>query len=80
MSTLSVSISQGIATISFNRPESLNAITAEGPLVRFNVKNLFWWYYVDYEALSEHLAIIDKNKDVVATVVQGIYYMNGLAI
>lgn len=30
MSTLSVDVSNGIATLTFNRPKSLNAITAEG--------------------------------------------------
>lgn len=38
MSTLRVEISQGIATLTFDRPNTLNAITAEGECLLFDTE------------------------------------------
>ncbi|KAL5533314.1 hypothetical protein ACEPAF_5090 [Sanghuangporus sanghuang] len=53
MTTLKTSISAGIATLTFDRPSILNAITEE-----------------DYAALAEELRRIDKQDDVVITLLQ----------
>lgn len=72
-STLSVEISGPIATITFNRPQSLNAITADGII-------LSWCYianplpdapFLDYNAFANALRNIDKTPAVTVTIWQG---------
>ncbi|KAF9792343.1 ClpP/crotonase [Thelephora terrestris] len=71
-STVSVEFSGPIATITFNRPESLNAITAEGLVLSLSVTSLFVLtvYLLDYEAFANALRNIDKNPAIIATVWQ----------
>lgn len=74
---VNVEISQGIATITFNRPKSFNAITAEGMY-----PGTWWWSsrvnhrHPDYDAFGEALYSIDKRDDVTVTVWQGPYMLH----
>ena len=72
-STVSVQISGPIATITFNRPHSLNAITAEGilPLSITSWRTLTLCIFLDYEAFANGLRNIDKNPAVAVTIWQG---------
>lgn len=70
---VNVEISKGVATITFNRPKSLNAITAEGvlfPSIRVGCR-MANGVSVDYDAFSEALYAIDKRDDVTVTIWQG---------
>lgn len=72
MSGVTVEVSQKIATITLNRPKTLNALTHEGT----SPPNLFssspsLTRVTDYTAFSEALRSIDKRDDVVATVWRG---------
>lgn len=73
-STVSVEISGPIATITFNRPRSLNAITAEGILL-YQYHLMAHPYRVrislDYDAFVNALRNIDTNPAIAVTVWQG---------
>ena len=70
---INVEISEGIATITFNRPESLNAFMAEGLppfmfiMTHFHVLTL----RVDYNDFAVALHAINKREDVYVTIWQG---------
>ena len=73
MPMVSVDISQGIATITFNNPRILNAIEREG-----DQKCLFSFvvrperpFRLDYNAFANALREIDKRSDVLVTIWQG---------
>jgi peroxisomal 3,2-trans-enoyl-CoA isomerase len=71
-STVSVEISGPIATITFNRPHSLNAITAEGILLyRYYPTHPHRIIFLDYNAFANALRNIDKNPVVTVTIWQG---------
>lgn len=67
-----MNVSQRIATITFNRPDTLNAITEEGglqpitPLLCSNAS-----FRTDYDAFATALRDIDKRDDVLVTIWQG---------
>jgi len=69
---ITVTVSQGIATITLNEPQRLNALSPEGRLVRIQTsvsdptRDL-----VDYDDFANSLREIDQRDDVVATVWQG---------
>ena len=75
MSEVQVEISGGIATITFNRPDSLNAITPDGSFQFFQVHNtnLTSDWNAGYNAFAEALRDIDKRDDVKLTIWQGIF-------
>lgn len=80
-STITIEISDRIATITLNRPASLNAITTEGTRI-FSITKFILIFmasptgvccisYIDYDAFANALREIDKNEDVLVTVWQG---------
>ena len=80
MGSLSIDTSQGIATVTFNRPKTLNAITAEGTIrLPFDgaLRLIFCNILLDYDAFGEALRAIDKRKDIVITVLQGMLRRTG---
>lgn len=71
-STVSVEISGPIATITFNRPHSLNAFRAEGNLLyRYILMSYPYRVFPDYGAFADALRRIDKNPTVAVTIWQG---------
>ena len=77
MSTVSVHVSEGIATITFNRPKSLNSITIEGMLLHVTINNYYFSTVIrrrvlDYDAFANALREIDTKEEVLVTVWQGV--------
>jgi hypothetical protein len=68
--TVEVSVSDNIATITFNRPRSLNAITKEGLQIP-QARSLSTFIFLDYDAFANALRDIDKRSDVLVTIWQG---------
>lgn len=73
MSAVLIDISDRIATITLNRPASLNAITRDGTWRQDNYvePSLKEEWLTDYDAFANGLREIDKREDVVVTVWQG---------
>ena len=73
MSTVSVHVSEGIATITLDRPRTLNSITAEGKLYSATRDNYFHSITtLDYDAFANALREIDAREEVLVTVWQGV--------
>jgi peroxisomal 3,2-trans-enoyl-CoA isomerase len=72
-SKISVNVSQGIATITLNKPHRLNALAQEGSWFKLleQTTQLSSYWPVDYDEFANSLRAIDKREDVVATVWQG---------
>ena len=71
---VNVEISEGIATITLNRPDTLNAIMIEGsqpfrPTHKQCTNTIT--LRADYDAFAEALYAIDKRTDVYVTIWQG---------
>ena len=72
MSTVTLNISEGIATITLNRPSTLNALRPEGAL---QTEVIDWkrmhQNFIDYEDLANTLREVDSLDDVFVTIWQG---------
>ncbi|PFH54396.1 hypothetical protein AMATHDRAFT_135442 [Amanita thiersii Skay4041] len=67
MSTVRVDILEGIATITLDRPKSLNALTRQG---KNSANYCIFLVLLNYDAFATALRDIDKRDDVVVTVWQ----------
>jgi peroxisomal 3,2-trans-enoyl-CoA isomerase len=80
MSTVSVHVSEGIATITLNRPKALNSITSEGlHYLHVTIHGTTFTHpqanrdiALDYDAFANALREIDARKEVLVTVWQGL--------
>ena len=74
MSTVSVHISERIATITLNRPKSLNSISTEGShlvTLAIDFSDFTLSLTLDYDAFANALREIDAREEVLVTVWQG---------
>ena len=73
MSTIQTEVSNGIATITLQRPKSLNALTMEGRTLYFQelIPSSIEENATDYDTFAATLREIDKREDVLVTVWQG---------
>ena len=72
MSTVSVHVSEGIATITLNRPKALNSITSEGLHIHVTIYISTLTLCLDYDAFANALREIDTRREVLVTVWQGV--------
>ena len=76
MSTVSVHVSESIATITLDRPRTLNSITAEGKLYSSSATRDNYFHSIttlDYDAFANALREIDAREEVLVTVWQGVF-------
>ena len=74
MSTVSIHISERIATITLNRPKSLNSISTEGShlvTLAIDFSDFTLSLTLDYDAFANALREIDAREEVLVTVWQG---------
>ena len=76
-STITLDISDRIATLTLNRPDSLNSLTAAGVCGTWTIRSALNGDYLmvtDYAYLSDTLREIDANEEVLVTILQGDFW------
>lgn len=73
MSTITLDIADRIATITLNRPKTLNALTKDGKYLAAAYGGLvvLTGLNIDYDFLANTLRKVDKEEEVLVTVIQG---------
>ena len=75
-STVTLQVSDRIATITLNRPKTLNALTPEGSFPSCSQRSRSNIAFVDYDCLANTLRDLDTRDDVLVTILQGMFLLS----